>query len=71
MKAVVDQAVEAKLRQAMKTGKPTPLTTADFVAAAGILKPTTKEWFSTARNHALYANQGGMYDDILKFLRMK
>ncbi len=71
LKAVVDQAVEAKLRQAMKTGKPTPLTTADFVAAAGILKPTTKEWFSTARNHALYANQGGMYDDILKFLRMK
>jgi len=71
MKAVVDQAVEAKLRQAMKTGKPSPLTTADFVAAAGTLKPTTKEWFSTARNHALYANQGGMYDDILKFLRMK
>jgi transitional endoplasmic reticulum ATPase len=71
LKAVVDQAVEAKLRQAMKTGKPTPMTTADFVAAAGSLKPTTKEWFSTARNHALYANQGGMYDDILKFLRMK
>lgn len=71
MKAVVDQAVEAKLRQAMKTGKPSPLGTADFAAAAGSLKPTTKEWFSTARNHALYANQGGMYDDILKFLRMK
>jgi transitional endoplasmic reticulum ATPase len=71
MKAVIDQAVEAKLRQAMKTGKPSPLTTADFLAAVGTLKPTTKEWFSTARNHALYANQGGMYDDILKFLRIK
>ena len=70
LKAVVDQAVEAKLRQAMKTGKPTALTTGDLSAAAGTLKPTTKEWFATARNHALYANQGGIYDDILKYLKL-
>jgi hypothetical protein len=38
------------------------------VNAAGILKPTTREWFATARNYALYANQGGAYDDILKFI---
>jgi SpoVK/Ycf46/Vps4 family AAA+-type ATPase len=70
LKAVVDQAIEAKLREAMKVGRPSPLSTADLVAAAGRLRPTTKEWFSTARNHALYANQGGMYDDILKYLKM-
>lgn len=71
LKAVLDQTVEAKLRQAMKVGKPSPMTTADFLAAASSLRPTTQEWFSTARNHALYANQGGMYDDILKYLKMK
>lgn len=70
LKAVVDQAIEAKLQQAMKEGRPRPLTTADLVAAAKGVKPSTKEWFSTARNHALYANQGGLYDDILKYLKM-
>jgi AAA+ superfamily predicted ATPase len=70
LKAVLDQAVEAKLREALKAGVPKPLTTADLVAAAAGLKPTTKEWFATARNHALYSNQGGVYDDILKYLKL-
>jgi transitional endoplasmic reticulum ATPase len=70
LKAVLDQAIEAKLREALKAGVPKPLTTADLAAAAASLKPTTKEWFSTARNHALYSNQGGIYDDILKYLKL-
>jgi ATP-dependent 26S proteasome regulatory subunit len=70
LKAIVDQAVEGKLREAFKTGKPLPLTTRDLLAAAKSLKPTTREWFSTARNYALYSNQGGIYDDVLKYLKM-
>ncbi len=70
LKAVVDVAIEAKLREAMKAGVPTPLTTRDLAEAARQVKPTTKEWFSTARNYALYSNQGGLYDDILKFLKL-
>lgn len=70
LKALVDVAIEKKLREAMKTGKPAPLTTKDLIAAAGSLKPTTKEWFATARNYALYSNQGGVYDDILQYLKM-
>lgn len=70
LKAVVDAAVEVKLREAIRSGKPTPLTTKDLLAAAGTLKPTTKEWFATARNYALYSNQGGVYDDILKYLKL-
>lgn len=68
LKALLDQAIEAKLREAMKTGVPKPLTTKDLIAAASGLKPTTKEWFATARNYALYANQAGLYDDILKYV---
>jgi len=34
------------------------------------VKPTTKEWFAAARNYALYANQGGAYDDVIKYLKM-
>ena len=70
LKAVVDQAIEAKLRDAMKAGVPKPLGTKDLVSAASAIKPSTKEWFSTARNYALYSNQGGTYDDILKYLKM-
>jgi SpoVK/Ycf46/Vps4 family AAA+-type ATPase len=70
LKAVVDLAIEAKLTEAIKAGVPKPLSTSDLAAAASRLKPTTKEWFATARNHALYANQGGTYDDILKYLKL-
>lgn len=31
-------------------------------------KPIANEWFATARNYALYANEGGMYDDVLRHL---
>jgi hypothetical protein len=41
-----------------------------LAAAAGQVKATTREWFATARNYALYANQGGAYDDVLKYLKM-
>lgn len=70
LKAIVDLAVEQKLTDAMKTGKPTPLTTRDLQSAAASAKPSTKEWFASARNYALYSNQGGIYDDIIKHLKL-
>ena len=71
LKAVVDVAVEGKLAEAMKTGVPAPLTTKDLTKAAKSVKPSTKEWFSTAKNHALYANEGGQYDEVLDYLKMR
>lgn len=68
--AVVDQAVEAKLAQAMKEGIPKPITTKDLETSARNVKPSTAEWFATARNYALYSNQGGAYDDIVKYLKL-
>ncbi len=70
LKAVVDGAIEGKLREALKTGVPAPLRTKDLLQSAATLKPTTREWFATARNYALYANQGGTYDEILKYLKL-
>jgi len=71
LKAVVDVAVEGKLAEAMKTGEPAPLTTKDLTRAAKSVKPSTKEWFGTAKNHALYANEGGQYDEVLAYLKMR
>jgi transitional endoplasmic reticulum ATPase len=70
LKATVDLAIEDKLREAMRDGVPRPLATKDLLAAAGKVKPSAREWFGTARNYALYANQGGLYDDILKYLKL-
>ena len=71
LKAVVDQTIEKKLQEAMKTGRPLPIITKDLMTAAGSIRPSTQEWFASARNYALYSNQGGQYDDILKYLKMK
>ncbi|MGY8671984.1 MAG: ATP-binding protein, partial [Verrucomicrobiia bacterium] len=71
LKAVVDIAIEDKLREAMKSGIPKPMNTKDFVRAAKQQRATTKEWFATARNYALYSNQGGIYDDILDYLKLR
>jgi len=71
LKALVDKAVEAKLREAMKSGKVVPLETQDLLAAAALNRPTTAEWFETGKNYAKYANQDGTYDEILNYLRMK
>jgi SpoVK/Ycf46/Vps4 family AAA+-type ATPase len=71
LKGIVDYAIEQKLREAIRAGGPKPLTTKDLLAAAAQLKPTTREWFTTARNYALYSNQGGAYDDIVAYLKLK
>lgn len=71
LEAVIDQAVEEKLRESFKTGKPEPITTKDLLNAVKKVIPSTKEWFTTARNYALYANEAGLYDDILNYLNIK
>jgi len=70
LRGIVDRAVEDKLREAMQTGKPQPLMTKDVQAVIKTVHPTTKEWFETARNYAIYSNQSGTYDDILDYLKL-
>jgi SpoVK/Ycf46/Vps4 family AAA+-type ATPase len=57
--SLVDVAVEAKLTASMRDGVPRPLTTDDLLSAARKRKATTSEWFQTARNYAMHANQAG------------
>lgn len=71
LKSVIDICIEAKLSEAISTGQPKPITTKDLLAVAKKVRPTVGEWFSTARNHALYANEGGMYDEVLDYLKVK
>jgi len=71
LNAVVDVAIENKLRESFKDGIPQPLSTKDLLNSARQVKPSTKEWFNAARNYALYSNESGLYDDILDYLKLK
>ena len=64
----LDRAIEGKLRDALQTGRPAPLTTRDLLAAVKGTRPTTTEWLATARNHVQFANQSGHYDDVARHL---
>lgn len=70
LKAVVDRAIEAKLDEAIEQGAPSPIRTKDLLQAAKKQKATTGEWFQTAKNYVLYANDGGLYDDLKDYLKL-
>ncbi len=71
LKAVVDIAIEYKLEESLAKGSIEKITTKDLLKAIKQHKATTSEWFGTARNYALYANESGLYDDILNHMKIK
>lgn len=71
IEAIIDIAVEEKLEAAFADGVPKPITTKDLLNAIKKHKPSTQEWFGTAKNFALFANESGIYDDILQHLKIK
>ncbi len=71
LKGMIDQAVEDKLEEALTGGNLQPLTTKDLLRTLKQIKPTTSQWFASARNYALYANEGGIYDDIVDYLKLR
>jgi len=71
LKAVFDIAIERSLARAMREGAVIPLGTDDLTKAARDVKPSTRSWFESAKNYAIYSNQSGFYDDVLEFLGIK
>jgi len=69
--AIVDIATEYKLEESLLKGEIANITTKDLLKAAKQHKNTTAEWFSTAKNYALYANETGLYNDILTYINKK
>lgn len=71
LKAVFDLATEAALTEAMKKGALVPVSGKMLLNACKEVKPSTRKWFESAKNYALYANQSGFYDDVLIYLGLK
>ena len=53
----------------MRIGEPRLIAQADLEAAVSEVRPSLGTWFDTARNVALFANEGGAYDDLVAYLR--
>lgn len=64
-----ESAAELAMEDSMTTGNPRPVRQADFKNALKDVKPSTRPWFETARNYAMFSNEGGTYDELLDYLR--
>lgn len=66
-----ESATELALEAAVRSGRTEPITTAHFKRALKDNRPSTRAWFDTARNYAMFANEGGMYDELVAYIKLK
>jgi SpoVK/Ycf46/Vps4 family AAA+-type ATPase len=71
LRALVDTAAEEALREALRSGHMGPLTTAMLERALRQSRPSTTEWLTTAKNYAVYSNEGGLYDEVITYLKKR
>jgi transitional endoplasmic reticulum ATPase len=71
LRAVVERAVDGVIDDALESGADPPLTQRHVDAALQGFRPSTLEWLATARNYVDFANQGGRYDEVSRFLVSK
>jgi len=71
LREVIEKACEEAMMKSLESTQIEPVTMKDFEKAAASHKPTTKEWLTTAKNYAAYANDGGVYDEVMDFLKKR
>jgi AAA+ superfamily predicted ATPase len=68
---ICETAAERALMDSVRLGEPRMIGMPDLEAAIAEVKPSLGSWFDTARNVALFANEGGSYDDLVAYLRKR
>jgi AAA+ superfamily predicted ATPase len=68
---ICETAAERALLDSVRRGEPRLIGQADLEGAVGEVRPSLGTWFETARNVALFANEGGAYDDLVAYLRKR
>ncbi|ACU70995.1 AAA ATPase central domain protein [Catenulispora acidiphila DSM 44928] len=64
-----ESATENALIDAVRSGEVRMMGMADFEAALKDVRPSTGPWFDAARSVALFANEGGAYDDLAAYFK--
>ncbi len=62
---------ERALMDSIHRGEARMIGQPDLEAAIAEVKPSLGAWFDTARNVALFANEGGAYDDLASYLKKR
>ncbi len=65
---IVEEATEAALAASLESGRVEPITTAGIEQALAVVEPSIGPWLETARNHVIYANRSGDYDELEQYL---
>jgi hypothetical protein len=66
-----ESAAEFALLDSAASGTVRMIGQGDLVRAIGDITPSIGPWFESARNVALFANEGGAYDDLAAYLKKR
>ena len=66
---VCETATEQAMEASIDSGAVRPIEMSDFDRALKQIRPSTPAWFETVRNFVLFANESGLYDDLLAYMR--
>ena len=69
LKHLCQSAVESVFERSLETQVVEPVSTDDFTAVLKEVRPSTRGWFESARNYAMFANQDGQYNDLNEYIR--
>lgn len=62
-------AAELALEKSIERDTALPISMKEIKRALRDVVPSTRAWFDTAKNYAMFANEGGTYDDLARFIR--
>ncbi|MDG4828806.1 AAA family ATPase [Solwaraspora sp. WMMD1047] len=66
-----ETAAEYAMADSIRTGEVRMIEQRDFDRAVREIRPSTRAWFDAARNVAMFANEGGVYDDLVAYLKQR
>jgi SpoVK/Ycf46/Vps4 family AAA+-type ATPase len=66
-----ESASEFAMHDSITSGAIRMIEQRDFERALRDVRPTVGAWFATARNVALFANEGGVYDELAAYLKKR
>lgn len=69
LRLVCESAAEVALEASIACGVARPIDASDVERALRDVKPSTRPWFEVAKNYAMFANEGGTYDELLGYMR--
>ncbi|HXT96466.1 MAG TPA: ATP-binding protein [Polyangia bacterium] len=68
---LAQSAAELAMEEGLASGAVRPIDGGHLERALRELRPSTHVWIETARNYVMFANEGGVYDDLQAYLRAR